>query len=82
MTWDLNNPLDRNVSENVVMESQTLRKNVSNYPMESQVNNSNVHMGTQMTKQQSAQGYNDTQMPTQTFGGDLGRMESLRNYGG
>ena len=40
---------------------------------------SNVPMESQMMNSQTMQGINNTQ---QTFGGDIGRMESLRNYGG
>ena len=83
MSWvNMNDSMNRKVSENMQMESQMLNRNVSNVPMESQVNSSNIHMGTQMTKQPTMQGFNDTQMPNQAFGGDIGRMESLRNYGG
>ena len=59
-----------------------LNSKPSNEPMESQMLNSkpsNVPMESQMMNSQTMQGINNTQ---QTFGGDIGRMESLRNYGG
>ena len=68
MSWVNANDHMNSKPSNELMESQMLNSKPSNVPMESQMMNS-----------QTMQGINNTQ---QTFGGDIGRMESLRNYGG
>ena len=82
MSWvNMNDHLNSKPS-NEAMQSQMLNIKPSNVPMESQTLNSkpsNEPMQSQMMQSQKMQGMHDTQ---QTFGGDIGRMESLRNYGG